>query len=46
MPRIVIYIGSLDRGGTESHLMRTLPQLRAAGLPVEVFVLSGHGVFI
>lgn len=46
MSRILIYIGSLDRGGTESHLMRTLPLLRTAGLPVEVFVLSGRGVFI
>ena len=46
MPRIVIYIGSLDRGGTESHLMRTLPFVRAAGLPVELFVLSGRGVFV
>jgi glycosyltransferase involved in cell wall biosynthesis len=46
MSRIVIYIGSLDRGGTESHLMRTLPLVRAAGLPVELFVLSGRGVFI
>ena len=46
MSRIVIFIGSLERGGTELHLLRTLPGLRAGGLAVEVFVLSGRGVFI
>lgn len=46
MSRIVIFIGSLERGGTELHLLRTLPGLRAAGLAVEVFVLSGRGVLI
>jgi len=46
MSRIVIFIGSLERGGTELHLLRTLPGLRADGLAVEVFVLSGRGVFV
>lgn len=42
--RLTIAIGSLDRGGTERHLLQVLPRLLKYGLAVEVFCFSHRGV--
>lgn len=41
--KVCIIIGSLDRGGTEVHLLRVLPRLAQQGLLVEIFTLSHPG---
>ena len=42
-PRIVIVIGKLDRGGTELHLLRTMPEVAARGVAISVFALYADG---
>lgn len=41
--RLTVVIGSLERGGTERHLLQVLPGLVRRGLSVEVFCLSHKG---
>lgn len=40
---ILIVIGSLDVGGTEVHLLRTLPELKRRGYEIAVWILSHRG---
>jgi len=40
---IVVFIGSLGRGGAEVHLSQILPALHHRGLNVKVFLLSSKG---
>lgn len=40
MQALDIWIGGLGRGGTETHLVRTLPQLKALGWHIRVFLFS------
>jgi len=42
-PHVLIVVPRLDIGGAEMHLVRVLPELRAAGLDVSVFVLARGG---
>ena len=42
-PRVLVVINSLAMGGAEQHLVRTLPELKARGLEVELFVLERGG---
>src|SRR5262245_32410265 len=41
--RVLVVTESLGFGGTETHLIRLLPQLSAAGLEIVVFCLSSRG---
>ena len=41
--RVLVIIGSLDRGGSELHLLQVLPRLIARGIAMEVFSLRGGG---
>jgi glycosyltransferase involved in cell wall biosynthesis len=43
LPSILIIVGSLDRGGTERHLLQVLPALRRRGFPIQVYVLTHRG---
>lgn len=43
MLRLLIVIGSLERGGAERHLAQVLPQLVREGYDVEVFCLMQRG---
>lgn len=43
MLRLLIVIGSLERGGAERHLAQVLPQLARKGYEVEVFCLMQRG---
>lgn len=48
MPRkrskaVLIVVGSLERGGCETHLARVLPKLVERGHEVSLFLLSGSG---
>ncbi len=40
---LLIVVGSLERGGCEVHLTRTLPRLVDRGYKVSIFLLSGSG---
>jgi len=40
---IVVFIGSLGRGGAEVHLSQVLPDLHRRGLKVKIFLLSSKG---
>lgn len=40
---ILVFIGSLGRGGAEIHLSQILPDLHRRGLEVKVFLLSSKG---
>lgn len=40
---VLVIIGSLDRGGCETHLLNVLPRLNASLYHVEVFVLGKPG---
>lgn len=40
---LTVVIGSLDRGGAESHLLQVLPRLRAYNFAVEVFCMHHRG---
>lgn len=42
-PRLTVVIGSLDRGGTESHLLQVLPRLLSHNFVIEVFCLHHRG---
>ena len=41
--KILYVIGSLERGGCETHLARVLPRLVKAGYKISIFLLSGRG---
>jgi glycosyltransferase involved in cell wall biosynthesis len=41
--RLMVIIGSLNRGGAETHLLNVLPRLDRTRLSPEVFVLSERG---
>ena len=41
--RLLVVTESLGVGGTESHLIRTLPRLAASGWGVVIFCLSARG---
>ena len=41
--RLLVVTESLGVGGTESHLLRTLPRLVAAGWSVATFCLTERG---
>ncbi|NIY75460.1 glycosyltransferase [Thalassospira sp. HF15] len=41
--KISIVIRSLERGGTETHLLRTLPAIAEAGFDIEVFCFERPG---
>ncbi len=41
--RLIVIIGSLNRGGAETHLLNMLPRLDRTRLSPEVFVLSERG---
>lgn len=41
--RITVVIGSLNRGGAETHLLNILPRLDRALFDIDVFVLSERG---
>lgn len=41
--KITVVIGSLDRGGAETHLMRTLPMLDSSKYDVEVLTFGRRG---
>ena len=41
--RIVVVIGSLDRGGTERHLVRVLPRLDPSRFMIQVFTTASKG---
>lgn len=43
-PKITIVVGSLERGGCETHLLQVMPALVALGYEVSVFLLFGEGV--
>jgi glycosyltransferase involved in cell wall biosynthesis len=43
LTEITIVIRSLERGGTETHLLRTLPVVAAKGLNIEVFCFERPG---
>lgn len=40
---LLVIIGSLSRGGCETHLLQVLPRLVARGYDVEIFLLSWRG---
>jgi glycosyltransferase involved in cell wall biosynthesis len=42
-PKVLIVTQRLDLGGTEKHLVRILPRLRAEGIDASLFVLSRGG---
>ena len=42
-PRLLVVTESLGVGGTESHLLRTLPLLARKGFSVSVFCLTERG---
>ena len=42
--RVLVIVGSLNRGGCESHLLEVLPALDAKQINVEVFVMTERGV--
>lgn len=41
--QVVVVIRKLDIGGTEHHLLRVLPRISKAGIPVSVYVLRSGG---
>lgn len=43
LPRVLVVSARLDVGGTEQHLLRTLPLLRQRGLDISLFVLERGG---
>jgi len=42
-PRVLVVAPRLDLGGTEMHLLRVLPRLRAAGLDISLFTTEPGG---
>lgn len=42
-PKVLVVIGSLDRGGCETHLLRVLPDLKQEGITPEVFLFADDG---
>ncbi|WP_420547760.1 glycosyltransferase [Curvivirga sp.] len=41
--KILYVIGSLDRGGCETHLLKILPRLKEHGYDISIFLLSKRG---
>ena len=41
---VLVVIGNLDMGGTENHLFKVLPRLRARGIDARIFALRRGGV--
>lgn len=44
IPRILVVLGKLDRGGAERHLLQVMPRLLAHGMRMEIFALHAGGV--
>ncbi|MBO6805985.1 glycosyltransferase [Thalassospira sp.] len=41
--KVVIVIGSLEKGGCETHLLQVMPNLKSLGFDVKIFLLSRAG---